>query len=494
MIERRAVLRAYGWLFLGAGIFFVLFPGTVTALVNMLSTPLGARPLQDSGRFWLALAGAMMAMISSLAFSLSRDPDQGAAWSALLISKGISTLLFFLFALIERNPLLLVGAAVDGPIFLHLWLLRKETEDDPWASRAGRAGRPFYEVYFAKLNDPATRSAAWVRFTLRKSEGLVSTGLWCVLFDAPAKRVLVEHWEEPRLPESGASDPLLRLGACSLGRSSMRAEGPPAADRGITRGSVTEPSGEGMPSPSVAGRRPASEAVGAAWDLSWKPRSQGWDFVPSALQSLGAAKSCYRSMVPAGLFEGRVRVREKHLWFSEAWGSVGHLWGRGMAEDWRWAHAVFPGAAPGEAAAKAPPSSKGGRAPLPEGAAVFEILSARARVGPALTPRMTSANLLFQGKARESLGLLAVWSNRTREEEGGWSFRVDFGDLLAEGFCRPDPAMTAELDYADPAGGALLCRNCGVSGLALRLLDKSGALLAEFDTPDGASVEMVARC
>ena len=146
------------------------------------------------------------------------------------------------------------------------------------------------------------------------------------------------------------------------------------------------------------------------------------------------------------------------------------------------------------AAAKGPPSSEGGRAPLPEGAAVFEILSARARVGPALTPRMTSANLLFRGKARESLGLLAVWTNRTREEEGGWSFRADFGDIVAEGFCRPDPAMTAELDYADPAGGELLCRNCGVSGLKLRLRDKSGALLAEFDTPDGAAVETVTRC
>ena len=450
MIERRAVLRGYGWLFLGAGIFFVLSPGTLIGSLNMLAVPLGARPLQDSGRFWLVLAGAMMAMISNLAFSLSRDPDQGAAWSALLVSKGTSTLLFTLFALSERNPLLLVGAAVDGPIFLHLWLLRGEAEDDPWASRAGRAGRPFYEVYFAKLNDPATRSAAWVRFTLRKSEGLVSTGFWCVLFDAPAKRVLMEHWEEPRLPESGESDPLLRLGAASLGRSSMRADGPARM---------------GARSPEGA----------AAWDLSWKPRSQGWDFVPPALRSLGAAKSCYRSPMPAGLFEGRLRIGEKHLWFSEAWGSVGHLWGRGMAEDWRWAHAVFPGAAPGEEA-------------------VFEILSARARVGPALTPHMTSANLRFQGKARESLGLLAVWTNRTREEEGGWSFRADFGDLLAEGFCRPDSAMTAELDYADPAGGELLCRNCGVSGLTLRLRDKSGALVAEFDTPDGAAVETVTRC
>lgn len=438
MMERRSLLRGYAWLFLASGLFFVLFPGTVIALVNTLCAPLGARPLQDSGRFWLALAGAMMAMISQAAFSLSRDPAQPALWTTLLLSKGTSTLLFVLFALLERDPLLLVGAAVDGPILLHLWFLRADADEDPWASRAVRSGQPFYEVYFAKLNDPATRSALWVRFTVRKSADLVSTGLWCVLFDAPAREVRVEHWEEPRLPESGPADPLLRLGACSLGRGAMKAEGP------------------------------------AAWDLSWKPHGPGWDFLPDALRSLGAAKSCYLSPMSAGRFEGRVRMGEKHLWFSEAWGSVGHLWGRGMAEDWRWAHAVFPGKEAQEAA-------------------VFEILSARARLGPVLTPRMTSANLFFRGRVRRSLGPVVVWKNSTWEDKGGWSFRADFGDLVAEGLCLPDPAMTAEAEYDDPAGGKLLCRNCGVSALRLRLTDKSGAAAAELDTPDGAAVETVVR-
>ena len=37
-----------------------------------------------------------------------------------------------------------------------------------------------------------------------------------------------------------------------------------AADRGITRGSVTEPFGEGMPPPRTVGKRPATEALEAA--------------------------------------------------------------------------------------------------------------------------------------------------------------------------------------------------------------------------------------
>ena len=40
--------------------------------------------------------------------------------------------------------------------------------------------------------------------------------------------------------------------------------GSPATDRGLPRGSVTEPYGEEMPPPQAVGRRPASDALEAA--------------------------------------------------------------------------------------------------------------------------------------------------------------------------------------------------------------------------------------
>lgn len=348
MSQHSRVLRFYAWLFGAAGAAFVLAPGLVTDAVNLLAAPAGARPLPGAERtLWLGLAGAMMAMICLLASTLAGDRRQRAAWDALLLSKAASTGLFAAFACVERNALFLVGALVDGAIFLHLFVLRLSAGEpaDPWLPQP--AG---YEVYFLKLNDPATRDALWLRYT--RGPGPGGAGWW-VHFDAARRRVRQGRWEAPA--EAGPGE-LLRVGSARLRRDGARGEG-----------------------------------AGARWELAWEDGgAPPFVFVPEFLYRLGLAPTAYAAPLPLGRFRGEFRHDDAALRFTDAPGSAGHLWGRRMGEGWRWAHAVFPAADGG------PPT-------------VLELLSARARLGPLRLPAVTIAHLWHGGRHyRTALGATAA--------------------------------------------------------------------------------------
>jgi len=144
--------------------------------------------------------------------------------------------------------------------------------------------------------------------------------------------------------------------------------------------------------------------------------------------------------------------------------SLGHLWGRRMAQEWRWAHAVFAGGT------------------------VFEIVSARVRLGPWLSPPLTSANLWHEGRIYRS----SPWSllmSGSRAEAGLWLFRVSLGDLTAEGECGQDHSLLARLEYSSPEGRRLACDNSKTGFMRLRLSGRDGASIARLENPDSAAVE-----
>ncbi|MFH2202457.1 MAG: hypothetical protein ABIJ96_05050 [Elusimicrobiota bacterium] len=440
--KRTAMLRAYGWLFLASGAVFLVRPALLTEALGMLAAHLpGARPPAGAApSLWLGLTGSMMAMISLLAFALARDPGQAIAWDALLLSKGCSTLLFALFALTERNAVFLLGSAVDGPIFLHLLYLRVRADErcgevaaDPWRSRFARLTPCGYEVWFIKLNDPRSRDALWLRYALRRTPEKAEGSCWYVLFDAENRRLEQGRWEGALAP--AAAGELCRIGRSVLRRDGARAAGPDAS-----------------------------------WDIAWEPGAPPpFSFVPDILYRLGVAGTLYGTPLPSGKFRGEACIAGRKFALADAVGGVGHLWGRRMGDNWRWAHAVFPAEA-----------------------AVFEILSAQGKAGGLRTPRWTAAHLWYQGKHYRSAGLCRGFFNSTAEEGRGWTFSADFADFRVEGECCCAPDMVAALEYADVDGRRLVCRNSKTGSLRLSIIGRDGRTLGRLATNDTAAVETVA--
>lgn len=447
---RMLVLRAYGWLFLVAGVAFVGWPGQVLALLAWAAEILpGARPLPGGApSLWLGLAGAAMAVIAHASFALARAPEQRLGWNVLLLSKATSTLLFSVFAATSTNSLFLVGSLVDGAILVHLsWLRRRLVGPaalvDAWRPRMPRAARRWYEVWFLELDDPSTGNALWLRYTWHRDAAGTRSACWYVLFDAGRGEVKSGRWEEPageRPPADGAE--ILALSSASLAR-----------------------------------RRARAEHADVRWDLSWEPlRAAPLALVPRMLFDLGIAGSLYAVPLAAGRFAGELELEGRRYHFDRAPGAAGHIWGMRMADRWRWAHAAL--------------RTDGGEAGADE-EIVFEILSAQARLGPLRSPRLTFAYLWQGDRARVANGLVAALRrNRISSDGAGWSFTADFGDLVARGRCALAAELTAELDYRDPGGRRLRCRHSRTGTMHL-VLERRGEPARSYTAEGTAAVETV---
>ncbi len=441
-------LKFYGWLFLISGAAFMLSPRLITSLTNFAGSffPFTA-PIAGSERsFWLALTGSYMAMVSYLSFALARNPLSAAAWNCLLLAKGMSSILFLAFAVADRNLIFLGGALVDGPIFLHILYLRIRAEwgaaksgEGCWTPRFGGAAGCGYEVWFAKFNDPKTRAALWIRYTIDLAAGVPTGACWYALFDPKEGETHQGRWEEAFISAAPGADGILaRFEKSSLRRGSARAEGPKAA-----------------------------------WNITWKESgAPPFCFVHELLYYFGIGGSVYYSPLSLGVFNGEIQLMDRHYTFENAPGSIGHIWGRKMGDNWRWAHAVLDDGSGGETA--------------------FEILSAQGRVGPVLTPYVTSAHLWHHGRHYASTGALRTLRNSTTPDgDDKWSFIADFGEFRAEGECVSPPAATVEFDYRDTNGRVLRCLNSKTGSLRLRLVRPDGGIEADLRTEDSAAVETV---
>lgn len=396
----RLVLRGYAGLFLACGLLFVFAEGPLLSLLSRAGTAAGFPPLAPGGpSLWLGLTGSLMAAISLLAFRLADEPDQPAAWEALLLSKAVSSSLFLVFAR-RGGGLFAASAAVDALILVHLLFLRSAC-----------LAHLFYDVRFARVNDPKTGRALWVRYERVGRETGVESTCAAVFFDATAGVVAERRWSGP------AQEPLpgeeFRL------------------NRGIAAPGVLEGCGDG-----------------ASWDLRWAAgRCAPASVVPPWLRALGLSRSGYVDVAPDARFSGEARLDGERWDFSGGVGCVGRVWGARYGAGWWWAHAVFE---PGLASQT-----------------VLELLTA---AGP-LGTRVTSALLWRADGVHESSGPVALFRNRSRRDGDRWSFRARFGSLTVEGDCAL--GLAATLDYRGPDGRRLVCRNSKVSPMRATLTDKS---------------------
>jgi hypothetical protein len=115
--------------FAAVGLLFLFLPAGVVSFFNRISGPWGfpPAPVEGPGLFTL-LAVAYMAVVTALAWSMARRPDQPVIPRLLVLAKIASSLLSFgLFFFKTGTFIVLVNGIVDGLIggFV-LWLTKPQ--------------------------------------------------------------------------------------------------------------------------------------------------------------------------------------------------------------------------------------------------------------------------------------------------------------------------------------------------------------------------------
>lgn len=293
------------------------------------------------------------------------------------------------------------------------------------------APRDHVESHFLKANAPGGERALWLKATIlsRASEpGATVAEGWAVAFDrrggarklTALKRTVPIHratfdraalgvrWDEP---ESGTAM---------------------ALTEGAVRGHLDD-----------AGQR-------IAWDLRYEPHGAPMELLPYAwMYDAAFPKSKLVTPAPDATFSGEVHVGGER-WSLDGWrGMQGHNWGRGHADLYAWSHVSLWDKAADEAA-----DGAGDEDPV-----VLEVVSARVRTGPVLLPVLTLAAVRVRGidyRFNRPADMA-----RAKAHIDGLHYRVsvasDLGKLEAE--LTADPADTAGLYYANPAGPMTHCLN-----------------------------------
>lgn len=122
----RAAGAAFAVAFASVGLLFLLLPGALLAFFDALSRASGLAAFPGPvDRFWLILACAYMYVVTALAWSMFRRPDEPAYPRLLAHAKLCSAALSLAaFAVYSRHLIFLANGVVDGAIgvaALALW-------------------------------------------------------------------------------------------------------------------------------------------------------------------------------------------------------------------------------------------------------------------------------------------------------------------------------------------------------------------------------------
>jgi hypothetical protein len=177
------------------------------------------------------------------------------------------------------------------------------------------------------------------------------------------------------------------------------------------------------------------ELDGTAWDLTWAPAAAPLPYLPAGfLYDKAVPRSNGAAVVPHGTVTGRYDGTSLDGWHAV----VGHNWGREHAEHWVWLHGVLP-------------------------VGWFDVVLARVRIGPVLTPWTAGGGVHVDGSLRRTRPgkvLLEAEGDRTTVRI---PLRSGHLDLDVEG------RHWVTWDYASPSGRGRDVRNCSVADARVTL-------------------------
>jgi hypothetical protein len=283
---------------------------------------------------------------------------------------------------------------------------------------------PYYESRYIRANHPEQPQALWLRETLLlPTAGDPVADVWVMVFDPEGEgnRAL----KEPYPIDAAAYEYdnwTARIGAASI-------------DDRSAQGVVT------------GGNR------SARWDLRITP---GSDTEVRLLTEraykarIPTAKTTVRH--PLARFDGQVELDDARLVLDGWTGSVNHNWGTRHT----------PAYAFGQVCGfdDAPDSS-------------LEIVTARAAVGPVLTPAATLFVFRHAGQEFAVRSILGSLQTHGRYRPFSWSFGARVGEQMIEGELVAEPADVIGLTYTDTDGGSKYCYNSAIATCRMQVAGKA---------------------
>jgi hypothetical protein len=278
-----------------------------------------------------------------------------------------------------------------------------------------------YESWFQRANDPSGRHAFWIRYTIfapRGRPGDAVGELWAIAFDRTGSRIVAVKQVHPIADCSFARDRLdVAIGAARL-------------DDGALRGAAT------------------AHGHTLAWDLRYTGGQPALLFLPERLYTTPVPKAKTLVGRPLARFTGTLTVDGGPLTVDDWVGSQNHNWGSKHTDRYAWGQVA-------------------GFDEDPD--AFLECSTARLKIGPLWSPRLSPVMLRLGGQTLAWNGLLRAARARGRYAPYDWRIETTGPDgEIAIGIHAAASDFVA-LRYDNPPGGTKICLNSKIARCELTL-------------------------
>jgi hypothetical protein len=306
---------------------------------------------------------------------------------------------------------------------------------------AAKAGH--YESFYIKACEPGGGRGIWIRHTVHKRPGAeANASIWFVFFDRAAEGPRATKVTVPASELAAPAGGWIRVGDAEIGP-------------GAAEGSVD------------------TDALAAAWSLTFTPRAEPCRYLPADwLYEAPLPKTKFVAPVPLAHFDGRLEIDDEESIELRGWpGMVGHNWGSEHAERWVWLEGT-------------------GFADSPE--TYFDAGAARVALGSRTSPWIPSGMLMLDGEPHRLGGLGAIRSASIEATPSVCTFVLPGKDIVVRGRVSAPEKDFVGWVYADPKGPEHNTFNCSVADLELTV-ERPGLPRRELTLAAAAAYELGMR-
>ena len=281
-----------------------------------------------------------------------------------------------------------------------------------------------YESYFLRANHPGRPLAFWIRYTIFSPRGNADANLgelWVIVFDGETHRITAAKAEYP-------------LAQCHFDKSKLDVQiGDAILRPGVLTGEVVQ----------------GDSRIG--WNLTYQHGAAPLYLLPKNLYSAPLPKAKALVANPMAVFNGQVTVNGEPLHIDHWVGSENHNWGAKHTDEYAWGQVAGFDNAPD---------------------AFLEVATARVKLGPLWTPRMTTLVLRLEGREYSLNHLLRATRANAHYGFFHWHFDCADDEVRIVGDIQAPREHFVGLNYYNPPGGSHTCLNCKIASCRLLVQEK----------------------
>lgn len=304
--------------------------------------------------------------------------------------------------------------------------------------------RGAYESWFQRANHPSRPLAFWIRYTIFAPRGRARDAigeLWAVWFDGEKREVVAVKEEHP-------------ISACSF-------------------------SGQGLDATIAQARLDAAGLEGVAalggqsisWSLAYASSAAPLLLLPERLYKGSLPKAKVLVGAPLARYDGHLVVNGARIVIDGWVGSQNHNWGAEHTARYAWGQVAGFDDAPD---------------------AFLEVSTARVRIGPVLTPRLTALVLRLDGEELRFTSIPRALRARGRYAPFTWSFETGDARSRVSGTISAPAWSFVALPYRDPPGATKTCLNSKLARCELRV-EHTGMPARTLHTASRAAFELLSN-